>query len=785
LVFMEVDRTVFIPSSRGAINDVLLSVVNSSSDDADQIVALVAAGADPNYCSWSRMRGRTLLHLCVLRRDTRKFEVLVKCGADLTRRDVSGLSALHFAATLDFVAPFQCSQGRNLFMKDKSERTSFFWAIAYGSSSVISYLASLTEKALPPLQRELVALREEKAPVLMQGKPLTASHLRLNFDKQSALHVASAVCPQTLEALLSVPELLATVNAPDVAGETAMHKAAGAGHISALKLLIHHNGTVDALDKEKATPLMCACTQGQLEAVRWLLKQGASSRQVDEDGCTALFFAAENGRLKVMQHLLEKERTLSKVLGHRDKFGMSVLHRVAMSGSIECRAVVERVAKSSFADLESALSHSGQTELHVAASAGHLGYVEHVLRLICDSHPGNNAHRSYLECVDNDNLTFMHVIFGVDTETSALGASQADKHRRGIAEALVQLISPDWMWSSALAPNLHICGTFHVGWLEFWAECTATVESKASFLLSKCWNKKPLLNILAAQAGSLSYISEFDREMRGSLWSGISSQLGLKSMGDTFGWNPAHVAIAANALSNLEECIKYLPMLLSQSNREKWLPLHFAAWFNQVAAVSMLLGSRKDSIGIRTSSGKRPVDIAQEMICIETLGYLRVNGQKITIPVANAPLRRDSCTTALLDRDCTLPGVPEGLNAAKRYQICLLEFLATDQIKDALYTPFEGDLRALWSMLKIDHLASNKATVNTSITIDVDDTESDNRHLVSEKKGRRYLQSSLCDELPEKKSRVDDNMLPVLFMVQELMQRVERLEEMLLRDSSK
>jgi ankyrin repeat protein len=48
----------------------------------------------------------------------------------------------------------------------------------------------------------------------------------------------------------------ATVNSTNSYGSTALHYAAGTGHVDVVRLLLKHGAQKDAKDKEKQTPLM-------------------------------------------------------------------------------------------------------------------------------------------------------------------------------------------------------------------------------------------------------------------------------------------------------------------------------------------------------------------------------------------------------------------------------------------------------------------------------------------------------------------------------------------------
>ncbi len=76
----------------------------------------------------------------------------------------------------------------------------------------------------------------------------------------------------------------------DYYGETALHKAAGAGDIPSMKMLLEQGLDVnDRSSKDGATPLHQACRLKQEEAVAFLLSHGANPNVGDSSGETPLF----------------------------------------------------------------------------------------------------------------------------------------------------------------------------------------------------------------------------------------------------------------------------------------------------------------------------------------------------------------------------------------------------------------------------------------------------------------------------------------------------------------
>lgn len=114
----------------------------------------------------------------------------------------------------------------------------------------------------------------------------------VNANGQTALHYHKGRSPVITE-LLSAG---ADANASDMAGSTPLHRAAGPGHLDALRALLAHPATtVDPVDRYGATPLHRACEEGRVEAAVVLLGHGANVEKKDREGRTPLDVCLNTG----------------------------------------------------------------------------------------------------------------------------------------------------------------------------------------------------------------------------------------------------------------------------------------------------------------------------------------------------------------------------------------------------------------------------------------------------------------------------------------------------------
>ncbi|CAK9001417.1 unnamed protein product [Durusdinium trenchii] len=120
-------------------------------------------------------------------------------------------------------------------------------------------------------------------------------------------------------------------------GATALHYAAGGGHLEFVILLVEHQASVD-LEMTGLSAGMTAAhvasAAGRVEVLRWLLQNGAT-KALSPTPMSGLHMAADCSRLEVAHLLVEH------LVGHRATLdgtmacGETALHLAAASGSVD------------------------------------------------------------------------------------------------------------------------------------------------------------------------------------------------------------------------------------------------------------------------------------------------------------------------------------------------------------------------------------------------------------------------------------------------------------------
>lgn len=94
------------------------------------------------------------------------------------------------------------------------------------------------------------------------------------------------------------------VAAKDRGGQTPLHIAAGCGHLSIVRLLLHEGADVNARDRSATTPLHLAAREGYLEITKLLLDHKADINATNEAGRTPLHYASLSTNVAVLNLLL-------------------------------------------------------------------------------------------------------------------------------------------------------------------------------------------------------------------------------------------------------------------------------------------------------------------------------------------------------------------------------------------------------------------------------------------------------------------------------------------------
>src|SRR5262249_45231152 len=114
--------------------------------------------------------------------------------------------------------------------------------------------------------------------------------------------IADAAMNRNKEAVRSLLQKKADVNAAQVDGTTALHWAVRADDLETADLLIRAGANVSATNREGVTPTQLAAINGNAAMIEKLLKAGANpNASLSKFGDTALMLAARTGKLDAVK----------------------------------------------------------------------------------------------------------------------------------------------------------------------------------------------------------------------------------------------------------------------------------------------------------------------------------------------------------------------------------------------------------------------------------------------------------------------------------------------------
>jgi len=118
--------------------------------------------------------------------------------------------------------------------------------------------------------------------------------------------LADAAMKGNREAVRSLLQRNADVNAPQADGTTALHWAARLDDLEVADMLIRAGANASAANREGATPLLLAALNGNAAMIETLVKAGANpNAPLTQHGDTALMMAARTGKPDAVNVLLE------------------------------------------------------------------------------------------------------------------------------------------------------------------------------------------------------------------------------------------------------------------------------------------------------------------------------------------------------------------------------------------------------------------------------------------------------------------------------------------------
>jgi ankyrin repeat protein len=264
---------------------------------------LVSSGAPVNKCE--SKRGRTPLHLAAGSGALEYVELLVAHGAEVNRRDIEGVTPLHYAQAggHDAVIKILREQGGKETIGFTPKKPSPPWALYLPLLVPLIFFAILITSIGNDINTQARVGNLARVKHLVEGNPQLINR-KSGKEELTPLHEAAE--RGKLEVVMYLVEKGANVNIKSRGDSTPLEKAARGGHAEVMEYLISKGASWDMKDRAGCSLLHYAAMSGNGDAVKLFLKKGFDVNERDMDGRTPLHHAIGCSSLGAAKELISE-----------------------------------------------------------------------------------------------------------------------------------------------------------------------------------------------------------------------------------------------------------------------------------------------------------------------------------------------------------------------------------------------------------------------------------------------------------------------------------------------
>jgi ankyrin repeat protein len=269
--------------------------------------------------------------------------------------------------------------------RDENNATLLHWAAKYGLASVVEKLASkginLNDKdaeGRTPLDYALDSNDEDTINLLLKG----AKHIsRQDTVNIQSLHFSART--GDISMIKQLHKKGSSLEARGGKGQTVIFHAVKGKQYATMKWLLENNANIHAVDKRGFTALHIAAQECDLAATKILVEKGANVNALSSERLTPLLCIVDSQGIDVLRYLHDKGADLDAVDNDLER----IAHKVARKG--DSAALLWKAAY----DLGCNITVSGKqgnTPAHLAAEAGSIAILKHLVEKKVDVHTCKN-----------------------------------------------------------------------------------------------------------------------------------------------------------------------------------------------------------------------------------------------------------------------------------------------------------------------------------------------------------------------------------------------------------